>query len=118
MATLSIRVDLEGVGRLGPGKIKLLQAIDEHGSISAAGRALGMSYRRAWELVDDVNSCFGRPLVRMQMGGAKGGGARLTPLGKQLMSHYQAIETKAQKAAASHLKALQAAAKRARHHSS
>jgi molybdate transport system regulatory protein len=114
MATMSIRIDLGPAKRLGPGKIKLLQAIADEGSISGAGRALGMSYRRAWELVADLNECFGRALVDTQMGGKKGGGAQLTPFGKELVKHYRAIESKAEKAALSHLKALQEAMEKRR----
>jgi molybdate transport system regulatory protein len=114
MATMSIRIDLGPAKRLGPGKIKLLQAIADEGSISGAGRALGMSYRRAWELVADLNECFGQALVDTQMGGKKGGGAQLTLFGKELVKHYRAIETKAEKAASSHLKALQDATEKRR----
>jgi molybdate transport system regulatory protein len=114
MARMSIRIDFGPAQRLGPGKVRLLQTIEETGSISAAGRALGMSYRRAWELVADLNECFGEALVDTQMGGKKGGGAHLTPFGKELVTHYRAIEAKAEKAAASHLKALQSATRRQR----
>ena len=114
MATMSIRIDLGPAKRLGPGKVRLLQAIADEGSISGAGRALGMSYRRAWELVADLNECFGRALVDTQMGGKKGGGAQLTPFGKELVKHYRAIEAKAEKAASSHLKALQDATEKRR----
>jgi molybdate transport system regulatory protein len=106
MATLSIRVDLDPAGRLGPGKVLLLETIAEHGSISAAGRALHMSYRRAWELVADLNASFDQPLVEAQPGGKSGGGARLTARGRELVAHYRAIETKAAKAVTRHLQAL------------
>ena len=108
-AGLSLRIDLAPMGRLGPGKVLLLEKIDETGSISAAGRSLKMSYRRAWTLVDDLNRVFGKPLVTTQPGGANGGGAKLTRLGRDVVAHYRAIETKALKAAALHLEALQAA---------
>jgi molybdate transport system regulatory protein len=107
MATLSIRVDLDPSKRLGPGKIDLLEKIAEHGSISAAGRAMRMSYRRAWELVADLNAAFGAPVVTAQPGGKSGGGARLTPLGRELVAHYRAIEAEAAKAAAAHLRAFE-----------
>ena len=102
---LSIRIDLPA-GRVGPGKIALLEAIAREGSISAAGRALGMSYRRAWELVDAMNQVFGAPVVSAVAGGAKGGGARLTALGEQVVRGYRAIEAAAAKAAAGTLKVL------------
>src|SRR5258708_20518507 len=90
---LTLRVD-RGSGRaLGPGKIRLLEAIENTGSISQAGRALGMSYRRAWLLVDDMNNCFRDPVIAAQPGGARGGGATLTPFGQQLIQRYRAIET-------------------------
>jgi molybdate transport system regulatory protein len=110
VASLSIRVDLDGDGRLGPGKVLLLERIGEHGSIAAAGRSMEMSYRRAWELVTEINASFRQPLVTAQMGGRRGGGASLTPLGKSLVEHYRAIEREAAAAVASHLTALQNAA--------
>jgi molybdate transport system regulatory protein len=72
MASLSIRVDLDDDGRLGPGKVLLLERIEQHGSISAAGRSMNMSYRRAWELVSEMNACFREPLVTAKMGGRQG----------------------------------------------
>lgn len=77
---------------MGPGKADLLEAIDQHGSISAAGRALGMSYRRTWMLVDTMNRCWREPLVDTAAGGPHGGGARLSPLGRQVLEHYRALE--------------------------
>jgi molybdate transport system regulatory protein len=115
MAKLRLRVDLEPAGAIGPGKIELLERIDELGSIAAAGRAMRMSYRRAWELIDNINQCFREPLVSKQLGGQDGGGARLTRLGRDVVQHYRAIEQKAARATAKHLAALQAAGdKRAR----
>jgi molybdate transport system regulatory protein len=105
-ALLSVRVDFTPGGRLGPGKADLLEAIEETGSISGAGRSMKMSYRRAWLLVDALNRMFERPLVEASPGGAKGGGARLTPLGREVVAHYRAIESKALKAAAMHIEAL------------
>lgn len=107
---ISIRVDLAPAGRLGPGKIDLLEAIEETGSISGAGRAMTMSYRRAWLLVDNLNRMFRQPLVEASPGGAKGGGARLTAMGREVVAHYRAIESKALKAASLHIDALQDAA--------
>lgn len=109
-ARISVRVDLAPASRLGPGKIDLLEAIEETGSISGAGRSMKMSYRRAWLLVDDLNRMFRRPLVEAAPGGAKGGGAHLTAMGREIVAHYRAIESKALKAASLHIDALQEAA--------
>lgn len=108
MARMSIRIDLDQNGRLGPGKILLLERIAEHGSISAAGRSLKMSYKRAWDLVAELNGSFVSPLVRAKMGGRHGGGAQLTDLGEELVSHYRAIEREAEAAVRLHLEAVQA----------
>ncbi len=107
MPSLSLRIDLDPGGRIGPGKIELLEKIAALGSISAAGRAMDMSYRRAWELVEELNSIFGKPVVDRQAGGRRGGGARLTDLGLALVARFRAIERAADKAASSHLRALQ-----------
>ena len=106
MARLSIRIDLAPEGRIGPGKIALLEAIGREGSISAAGRSLGMSYRRAWELVDALNRLLGTPVVAAAAGGARGGGASLTAAGRLLVEDYRAIERAAAEAAAERLSAL------------
>ena len=108
-ATLTIRVDFGAFGYLGPGKIALMELISKHGSISAAGREMGMSYRRAWLLVDEINHIFREPLVEAQMGGAGGGGARLTKLGRDVVGRYRAIEGAAATASAADLRALKAA---------
>jgi molybdate transport system regulatory protein len=108
MPHLSIRIDFDDEGRLGPGKVALLESIAREGSISAAGRSMNMSYKRAWDLVADINRSFSEPLVAAQTGGKTGGGAVLTARGEELVRHYRAIERKALSAAASHLKALQA----------
>jgi molybdate transport system regulatory protein len=111
---LTLRVDL-GAGRaLGPGKIRLLEAIAETGSISKAGRHLGMSYRRAWLLVDDMNNCFRDPVIAAQPGGPHGGGATLTPFGEKLVARFRAIEADATTATKKHLHDLEAALKGAR----
>ena len=78
LARLSIRIDLDGGFRIGPGKIRLLELIEATGSISAAGRAMAMSYRRAWLLVESLNTSFREPVVAAQSGGRHGGGAQLT----------------------------------------
>jgi molybdate transport system regulatory protein len=77
---------------MGPGKADLLEAITRTGSISAAGRALGMSYRRTWLLVDTMNRCWREPLVATTMGGAHGGGATVTPFGARVLQSYRALE--------------------------
>ena len=92
---------------LGPGKISLLEAIAATGSISAAGRSLGMSYRRAWVLVAEMNEMFDSPVVSTAAGGAKGGGTALTDIGDAVVTHYRAIEAAAMKAAARDIAALQ-----------
>ncbi len=109
MARLTIRVDLTPLGAIGPGKIRLLELVGETGSISAAGRAMTMSYRRAWLLVDELNRLFKNPLVATQLGGAAGGGAALTPFGKTVVRHYREMESEAHATLAPHLRAFQAA---------
>lgn len=95
---------------MGPGKADLLDAIREHGSISAGGRALDMSYRRAWLLVDAMNRCWNEPLVATSPGSAHGGGARVTPFGEEVLSRYRALQAGLRSAAdGAELKALDAA---------
>jgi len=89
---LSIRLDFAGARRIGPGKIALLERIVETGSISAAGRRLGMSYRRAWLLVEAINLIFAEPVVVAAKGGAHGGGAEVTAFGRRLVATYRAME--------------------------
>ena len=96
-ARLFLRLDLASDVRLGPGKIRLLEEIARHGSISAAGRAMKMSYRRAWLLVDDLNSYFHVPVVATRLGGAGGGKAGLTPLGRSVILAYRAMEKDAER---------------------
>jgi len=111
---LTVRIDFGAERALGPGKIRLLEAIGKTGSISRAGRALGMSYRRAWLLVDDMNRCFRAPVVATQPGGVKGGGAALTPFGVALIENYRAIEAQAAAAAMPRLQALENSLRRQR----
>lgn len=80
---------------MGPGKADLLEAIEREGSISAAGRSLGMSYRRCWMLVDVMNHCWAAPLVETNTGGKQGGGAHITDLGRQVLSLYRALQKSA-----------------------
>ena len=107
-AALTIRIDFGAFGYLGPGKIALMELISKHGSISAAGKDMGMSYRRAWLLVDEINQIFREPLVEKQMGGSGGGGARLTRLGRDIVGRYRAIEGACAMASAADLRALRA----------
>jgi molybdate transport system regulatory protein len=109
---LSIRLDLASGARIGPGKIMVLEEIARAGSISAAGRALKMSYRRTWELVEDLNRTLGSPVVQTAAGGSGGGGAVLTPVGQALVTTYRAIEMDTAAAARKHLQALQRACMR------
>lgn len=90
-----IRLLIGAVVAIGPGKADLLEAISRTGSISAAGREMGMSYRRAWMLADVMNTSFAGPLVGTATGGQKGGGAQLTELGVEVLRRYRAIEAKA-----------------------
>jgi molybdate transport system regulatory protein len=90
--SLSLRIDLSPEGRIGPGKIQLLENIRSCGSISAAGRAMNMSYKRAWDLVDEINRICKRSVVKRWEGGKGGGGAMLTPFGTSLVSRYRKIE--------------------------
>lgn len=105
-ATLSLRIDLPR-GRIGPGKVALLEAIAREGSISAAGRALGMSYKRAWDLVAAVNASLGTAAIATSAGGRRGGGAVLSAAGRALIADYRAIEQAARRAAGARLAALQ-----------
>ena len=104
---LTIRFDFEGGRRLGAGKIALLEAIEKTGSISAAGRAHGMSYRRAWLLVEELNQIFASPLVAARHGGAKGGGAELTDEGRRVVALYRAAEAKMRSGASKEIEALE-----------
>jgi len=108
MASLSLRVNFDPAGRIGPGKIELLEQIAACGSISAGARQMNMSYKHAWDLVEEMNQLFGKPVVAAQTGGRRGGGARLTPVGLAVVSRFRAIEEAATLAAAQHIAALQA----------
>ena len=103
---LNIRIDLSGGLRIGPGKVAVLEEIARSGSISAAGRALRMSYRRTWELVEDLNTGLGTPVVETAAGGSGGGGTVLTSAGKAVIERYRAIEVDTAAAARKHLLAL------------
>jgi molybdate transport system regulatory protein len=109
-----LRVVLGPGVALGPGKADLLEAIAATGSISAAGRQLKMSYRRAWLLVEELNGSFQSALVAADKGGAHGGGAHLTELGARVLRHFRSMERKTQRAIAADLTALTSFAKRQR----
>jgi molybdate transport system regulatory protein len=104
---LTLRVLGARTPAMGPGKAELIERIAETGSISAAGRAMGMSYRRAWQLVEALNKDFRERVVTTAAGGARGGGARVTPFGLRLVTDYRSMEDKASAAIASDLKRFQ-----------
>lgn len=106
MPMLSLRIDFEGGGRLGPGKARLLECIAEAGSISGGARAMGMSYKRAWDLVEETGRIAGAAVVETRAGGAQGGGAKLTEAGEHLLATFRAIEKAAAEAAAPHMAML------------
>ena len=106
LPSLSVRIDLQPEGRIGPGKIQLLENIHTCGSISAAGRAMDMSYKRAWDLVDEINRICRQAAVEPQTGGKNGGGAVLTSFGISLVKRYRKIERDAAKAVRRELQAL------------
>jgi molybdate transport system regulatory protein len=109
MTRLTLRIDFDANGSVGPGKIRLLELVRDTGSISAAGRAMDMSYRRAWLLVDALNKAFRQPVVTTKLGGRAGGGAELTPFGAELVGHYRDMELVAHAALRPHLASLEAA---------
>jgi molybdate transport system regulatory protein len=98
-AVIRFRVDLGPQLAIGPGKIALLESIDTTGSLSEAARALGMSYRRAWQLLDSLNASLRAPVTLAQKGGAHGGGSRLTTFGRQLIRVYRAFDAETQRRA-------------------
>ena len=98
---ITVRLRCGAEFAMGPGKATVLEGIERHGSISAAGRALGISYRRTWLLVDALNRCWAEPLVQTARGGGGGGGTRLTPMGHEVLALYRALEARAAAAAAS-----------------
>jgi len=108
MPSLSLRIDLDPDGRIGPGKIELLEQIAMYGSISAGARQMNMSYKHAWDLVEEMNQIFGKPVISAQKGGKRGGGATLTTTGRALVTRFRAIERAAAAAAEQHIAALQA----------
>jgi molybdate transport system regulatory protein len=109
MARLTLRLDFAPGQAIGHGKIRLLEAVRDYGSISAAGRSMGMSYRRAWLLVEALNTLFEQPVVETKHGGQGGGGAGLTDFGYRVIEQYRSIEAKAHAAVATELATLAAA---------
>jgi molybdate transport system regulatory protein len=103
---LRLHIHVGETHSLGPGKAALLEAIEATGSISAAARALGMAYRHAWELVDDLNTCFAPGVVEAATGGREGGGARLTSFGRELVRRFRKMEATAAAAIEPELAAL------------
>ncbi|SMH56614.1 winged helix-turn-helix domain-containing protein [Maritimibacter sp. HL-12] len=105
---LRIRI-VFGEGRMmGPGKAELLARIDRCGSIAAAGREMGMSYKRAWMLIETLNAMFRAPLVERVRGGPGGGGAVLTPTGHEVLAHYRDFVAEAEAAGQGPLAAMEA----------
>lgn len=101
---LTLRILADKHPAMGPGKAQLVAAIDATGSISAAARAMNMSYRRAWQLVEAINGSFAEAVVLTAIGGKRGGGAVVTAFGRRLLAQYHAMENKATAAIASDLK--------------
>lgn len=101
-----LRIVLEAGVAIGPGKADLLEAVEATGSISAAGRSLGMSYKRAWTLIETMNGDFGQSLVRTSKGGRTHGGAELTDTGRTVLTLYRRMEERAREATRGDLKAL------------
>ena len=112
-ARLSLRIDLPGGARLGPGKAALLEAIAGHGSLAAAARALGLSYPKAKRLTDEMNAAFSAPLVTTRHGGQERGGAALTPTGADVLDLYRQVTEGANRGAAGALEQLGRLADRA-----
>jgi molybdate transport system regulatory protein len=111
MAWVRVSIVFESGARIGPGKAKLLESIRDTGSISAAARDMGMSYKRAWVLLHSINQAFTEPVVKAAPGGVGGGGATLTPFGAEVLKRYRRIYEGAAATAADDIAAL---ARRAR----
>jgi molybdate transport system regulatory protein len=109
--TLRLRVDFGAAASVGPGKIALLENIHRQESLSQAARELGMSYRRAWQLLTDLNRSFSKPVASVSTGGFGGGGATLTPFGRKLVKLYRALERQAMASARRKFSGVATAAK-------
>lgn len=105
---LKLRIEFGDRGMMGPGKAELLRRIRDTGSIAAAGREMGMSYKRAWTLVETMNAMFSSPVVARARGGARGGGATLTEMGERVLAVYATLAERAERAAAAEVSALEA----------
>jgi molybdate transport system regulatory protein len=101
---LTLRIVGAGAPAMGPGKAELIERIAQTGSISAAARDMGMSYRRAWQLVESLNATYREPVVVTAVGGQRGGGATVTPYGRQIALQFRSMEEKASAAIAADLK--------------
>ena len=110
MTRLTIRIDFDDADGFGPGKARLLELIEELGSIRSAAAAMSMSYRHAWLLLQAVEDTFGAPVITTATGGARGGGAKLTELGKTVVARYRAIEAQAVRATLAEVTELSKAA--------
>ena len=111
---LTLRVVGPGTPAMGPGKAELIERIDKSGSISAAARTMGMSYRRAWQLVEALNSAYKQPVITTAIGGDRGGGARVTPFGRRIVADFRALEDKASRAIAGDLRRFSAHLRKSR----
>ncbi|SRR5258706_15120264 len=115
MTRLTIRIDFDKDSAFGPGKAHLLECIETEGSIRAAAVAMGMSYRRAWMLLQEIEEIVGAPVTTPATGGVNGGGTKLTVLGRAVMNRYRTIERHAREAVRSELSSLTALTRRPRH---
>jgi molybdate transport system regulatory protein len=114
MTRLTVRIDFDKDAAFGPGKARLLECIESAGSIRGAAVEMGMSYRRAWMLLQEIESIVGAPVVTAATGGVNGGGTRLTTIGRTVMNRYRAIEKRATQAVQQDLNALTALTSRQR----
>ena len=105
-ARFRLRISMGELVAIGPGKIALLEAIRDHGSLTAAAQALGISYRRAWAMLDETQRALAYPAVASLSGGAQGGGSVLTPVGEEIVERYRRIERRAADACAEDIEAL------------
>ena len=111
MTRLTVRIDFDSAEGFGPGKARLLELIEQQGSIRSAAAAMNMSYRHAWLLLQAVEDTFGAPVIATATGGARGGGAKLTDLGKAVVARYRAIEAQAIRSTAADMAELIKAAR-------
>lgn len=111
---LTLRVFGKSAAAIGPGKAELIERIGRTGSISAAAREMGMSYRRAWQLVEALNEDFREPVVETAIGGRRGGGAQVTRFGEGLVARFRAMEAKASSAIAADLRRFDGDLRKAR----